>query len=264
LSAFVGATKYIDQPPPNFRGGNDRHGAQTVDTEAELLDALNAIEGSVAKFGNSSALQQYGDYEAYDYQAFDADLLASNPNAPVIIAAKKLADATATLMGATAQTHKAIKQKDPNVYRKDPNWATGVATAARAVAENTSQLVEISCDPTTSTEEIVAAARCVNSSAETLVNYTRAKTDSNSPEQQQLESASRGIAKATNFLVEMAKQVHHRNAATAVSDLSTIRTASRSKQLDAEFEAQTEIARLEAELEAARDYLFKFKRSVYG
>jgi len=179
----------------------------------------------------------------------------------MILAAKKLCDATGILMGATAASHKEIKQNDPNVYRQDPNWSTGIAQASRGIADNISQLVDISCDPNATPEEIVAAARCVNSSAESLVGFTRQKMTGEYHTRSDLETAARGIAKATNFLVEMAKQA---NGAADTGDYSNIKNADRSKQLQMEFEAQAEIAKLEAELDEARDYLFKLKRTLYG
>lgn len=258
LNAFMTATSFAEQ---GYNRNNTKIDHSQGDAaEAQLFDAFRSNEGTLSKFSNSPAYAKL--------QAAGNDALKSgNANTPLLLAAKQLCDATGTLMSATAASHKDIKQKDPNVYRNDPNWSTGVAKAACAVAETIGQFVEIASDPNASPAEIVAAARCVNSNAESLVSYTRQKGDPNSKSSKDLESAARGIAKATNFLVEMAKQITDvANGANSANspDLATLKNAARSTQLKKEFEAQSEIAKLEAELDAARDYLFKLKRAVYG
>jgi len=135
----------------------------------------------------------------------------SGASETVIIAAQKMGEATKRLMQAAAEAHKEIKAHDGDTYRKDPNWTCGLVSAAQSVAETTSQLVDVACNPNATPEELVAAARCVNGATARLVAFTRAKCDINSEAYQLLEEASRSIAKMSNQLVTAAKIKNQNN-----------------------------------------------------
>merc|ERR1711862_495031 len=126
-------------------------------------------------------------------------------------------------------------------------------------------LVDVACDPNSTPEDIVAAVRCVNGATARLVAFTRVKGDPNSEAQKNLEQASRTIARAANNLVEIAKrQKQHESDAKTDNELASIKNATKTRQIKLEFEAQARIAKLEVDLDAARQYLFKLRRAVYG
>merc|ERR1711862_369318 len=126
-------------------------------------------------------------------------------------------------------------------------------------------LVDVACDPNSTPEDIVAAVRCVNGATARLVAFTRVKGDPNSEAQKNLEQASRTIARAANNLVEIAKrQKQHESDANTDNELASIKNATKTRQIKLEFEAQARIAKLEVDLDAARQYLFKLRRAVYG
>lgn len=255
---------------PAYYGGDAYGGAYDssvpeVDAEMELLAALNAIEESVSRLSTPMHGQSAASRDAsYGFHGVNVPE-DSGIGAPVIKAAKKMGEATAALMQAAAIAQKDIKTYDGDTYRKDPNWTSGLVSSAQAVAETTTQLVDVACDPNSTPEDVVAAARCVNGATARLVAFTRAKGDPNSEGHQKLEEASRAIARAANQLVTAAKnQKAVEDEVNVEAEIGKLKTAPRTRQIRMEFEAQAKIAKLEAELDAARQYLFKLRRAVYG
>merc|ERR1712137_718976 len=255
--------------------------AQVVDAEKELLLALNSIEASVSRFtlapgvaqpvspggrgGRGGAGGARGGAGVASQFSTPSVPSGTDASAGMVKAAKKMCEATATLMTAAVAAQKHIKSHDDATYRNDPNWTSGVVASAKAVAETTGLLVDVACDPNSTPEDIVAAVRCVNGATARLVAFTRVKGDPNSPEQQSLEQASRAIAKAANNLVEIAKrQKQSESDANTDNELASIKNATKTRQIKLEFEAQARIAKLEVDLDAARQYLFKLRRAVYG
>jgi len=273
LSAFMNASSSIDtgsapssydasmadfeyEPPVVYHNPNN-----ALDAEKELLAALSSIENAVHRMSRQAEAPKTNKAQ------FSGISVPSDANSasPTVKAAKKMCEATAQLMQAAAAAQKHIKQHDGDTYRKDPNWTSGVVSSAQCVAETTAKLVDVACNPNSTPEEIVAAVRCVNGATARLVAFTRVKGDPNSPEQQQLEAASRTIARAANNLVEMAKRQKQMNSEGAIeAQIAQIAAAPRNRQIKAEFEAQAKIAKLEVDLDSARQYLFKLRRMVYG
>ena len=250
-----------------------------ADAEKELLAALDAIEQSVSRLSTVKHNQQQQNGGAggqgargsnaggNQQRGFSQINVPQNTgaNETVIIAAQKMGEATKRLMQAAAEAQKDIKAHDGDTYRKDPNWTSGLVSAAQSVAETTSQLVDVACNPNATPEELVAAARCVNGATARLVAFTRAKCDPNSEASQLVEEASRSIARMSNQLVTAAKnQKSEQLAVENDADIASLKNAPRTKQIKSEFEAQSKIAKLEADLDAARQYLFNLRRAVYG
>lgn len=299
LNAFMNASTSVDYSASNnngrqstnsggyghnsnssYSGGNNQSlsysagSTSNLDPEKELMAALNSIEQSVQRFtlapGQMAPIQPG---KAGRGQNVGGPRGTVMPNAPqdgqasagIVKASKKMCEATQALMQSAAAAQKHIKQHEGSAYRQDPNWTGGVVSAAKNVAETVAQLVDVSCDPNATPEDIVAAARCVNGATAQLVAFTRIKGDPNSPEQQNLEAASRAIARAANNLVEVAKRQKQIATDSKIDDeLANIKNVPRTRQIKLEFEAQAKIAKLEVDLDEARQYLFKLRRAVYG
>lgn len=284
LNAFMNATNNLDTEPVAAKKQNTSYDfdysaysnrAPVADAEKELLAALDAIEQSVSRLSTVKAQQMNANGGksprngpgSQNLKAMGNINVPQNTGAsePVIIAAQKMGEATKRLMLAAADAQKEIKQHDGDTYRKDPNWTSGLVSAAQSIAETTSQLVDVACNPNATPEELVAAARCVNGATARLVAFTRAKCDPNSESYKLLEEASRSIAKMSNQLVAAAKaQKSEELAASNDAEINSLKNAPRTKQIKSEFEAQSKIAKLETDLDAARQYLFNLRRAVYG
>ena len=271
LNAFMNASTSVDYSAPGGRqsskyGGNGGHGSSynsgsnssggnhnnalsysagstaNLDPEKELLAALNSIEASVQRFtmapGQMAPIQPGKTGRGRNVSGGQrGTVMPSVPedgqaSAGIIKASKKMCEATQALMQSAAAAQKHIKQHEGSAYRQDPNWTGGVVSAAKNVAETVAQLVDVSCDPNATPEDIVAAARCVNGATAQLVAFTRIKGDPNSPEQQNLEAASRAIARAANNLVEVAKRQKQIASDSKIDDeLANIKNVPRTRQI---------------------------------
>merc|ERR1712137_996205 len=279
LNAFMGSTNGVDisggpQSASGHRSGIASFAGQSVyggspvqanvsDPESELLQALSSIEQAVTRLSMMPTNTPQRTQPGFQNPTVPTEYDASNA---VIRAARKLCEASAGLMGSAHKAQQHVRQHDGDTYyRKDPNWTSGLVSSAQQVAETTGQLVDVCCDPSSSPEDIVAAVRCLNGATARLVAFSRAKGDPNSPELQNLEQASRTIARAANNLVDIAKR--QKAAETDYqtdAEISKLKNAPRTRQIKMEFEAQARIAKLEVDLDAARQYLFKLRRAVYG
>jgi len=273
LNAFNSATGTLDinlllnDGSSNVSYDNVGYDENYVDGETELIASLNAIEDTVSRFSVANVTVVNADLtRKVDVTEYTGGS-STTAQVTVVDAAKMMCNTAKDFMAAAAQSQSAIKKIDPNVYRDDPIWASGLVEAAQSVADTTNQMYEVTTSPDSDVQDVVAAARCINEATARLVAFTRVKADSNSTEQQKLEEAARAMAKAANFVVETAKRSQEFGEAEkgdAASEMARLRHESTTKQIKKEFEAQAEIAKLEAELEAARQYLFKLRRVIHG
>jgi hypothetical protein len=244
-----------------------------VDAEVELLQVLDVIHTALSKLrSESEATQATGasDSSASTSTASPSDARKLNTSLdaadPLVSAIHSLTQATASLVRAAADAQQSLKANTStaDVYRKDPQWSRGLVAAAKSVAETTQQLAEVALSDS-STEEVVAAARCVTGTTAQLVTFIRAKGDTDSESHHRVDSAAKAIAQATNQLVNVAKAKHMVTVDEEVdAQIAEIQKQQRPSQIRAEFEAQARIAKLETSLDAARQYLFKLRRAVYG
>jgi len=261
LNAFLFATNNIELPNSNQFAGNFSI-KDLVDPEIELHNAFDEIEASVSKLGSSgnvkSGYRNKGSTSVadYDYDSNDGSF------DEIQQAAWDVGDTTKQLMSAAIEVQKEIKRTEgADVFKKDPNWALALIDSTKAVSETTCQLVELALDSNTSPEELIASARCVVAASSSLVDISKAKGNPNSGAHRNLEEISRSLARVANHLVDVCK---NKNAEGAADDFDAIRASSLSAQMKSEYEAQTRIAKLEAELEAARDYLEKVRKVLRG
>jgi len=110
---------------------------------------------------------------------------------------------------------------------------------------------------------LVASARGVAGSTARLVAASKAKADPMSPSQRKLEEAARAVASATAQLVEAAKiaaQIEEEEKQRKEDEEASKTQALGRKK---EFEQQVEIARLEKELEKARNRIGQIRKAEY-
>jgi len=262
LNAFLFATNNLDTNKKNQQ--NNFSFQNLVDPEIELNQAFNEIEASVSRFaasGKSGQPQGYRNKGSTSLADFGEDDGYSEED-EVRAAAKEVGETTKQLMAAAIEVQHEIKRTEgKDVFKKDPNWALALIDTTKAVSQTTCQLVDLALDSNASPEELIAAARCVIASTSTLVDVSKAKGDPNSRPHQKLEDISRSLAKAANRLVGAAK---NQGNAAGSDDFDSIRDAPINAQIKSEFEAQTKIAKLEAELESAREYLDKVRKVLRG
>jgi hypothetical protein len=221
--------------------------------EKELLEAARAIEEAAKSL---LATKQQPKLISGDVNVADA----------ILDAALAITKATSMLVIAAAAAQKERVEKGRvsggSVYKKDPTWSQGLISAAKAVASTTAMLIETANKAVSGEieeEAVIAASKAVAGATAQLIAATRAKADDlNSPAQIKLNTAAGAVTKATSMLVAAAKAVS-KNSQQIVNDTNTSEFQHKIK----EMEVQTDILKLEKELEAARAKLFNLRRQQY-
>jgi len=226
----------------------------------ELRAAAAAIEAAAKSLLNASAVP--------NTNADGVDL--SEVTDAILDAARAIAGATAILVKAAsvAQSERVSAGKNPktkHLYKKDPTWSNGLISAAKAVAANTQQLVNVAngaVGGSADQADLVASAKGVMAATAQLVAASRAKADPFSESQKRLSEASKAVAKATGALVEAAK----------IATQRTEEKKQREKQQQAysltdaqrlKMERQARILRLEQELERERQEVKHLNQAGY-
>eukprot|EP01099_Mayorella_cantabrigiensis_P007648 TRINITY_DN688_c1_g3_i3.p1 TRINITY_DN688_c1_g3~~TRINITY_DN688_c1_g3_i3.p1 ORF type:complete len:869 (+),score=255.68 TRINITY_DN688_c1_g3_i3:1816-4422(+) len=226
----------------------------------ELKAAAAAIEAAAKSLLGASAAQ--------NINADGVDL--SEVTDAILDAARAIAGATAILVKAAsvAQSERVSAGKNPktkHLYKKDPTWSNGLISAAKAVAANTQQLVNVANSAvggSADQADLVASAKGVMAATAQLVAASRAKADPFSESQKRLSEASKAVAKATGALVEAAK----------IATQRTEEKKQREKQQQAysltdaqrlKMERQARILRLEQELERERQEVKHLNQAGY-
>mmetsp|Transcript_35961 Transcript_35961/g.101212 ORF Transcript_35961/g.101212 Transcript_35961/m.101212 type:complete len:2433 (+) Transcript_35961:59-7357(+) len=191
-----------------------------------------------------------------------------NIHVALIDAAHAVGQAAKVLIeSATAAQKELISQgratKTPSPYRKDPAWAQGLISAAHEVAGTVEDLVSCSnkaVEGDGGEEGVIAAVRMVGGATARLVNASRVKVDRGSRSQQRLEAAAKTVTKCTKELAEAAKLATAHQTDVKMEKSFQSFAGKRAWEL----QAQTEIAKLEMELENARRRMFKSRKEEYA
>ena len=281
LNAFMGATKNLDTTNQRSSTANARDLEAEIaragqQTQADLAASVATIDGASSSLHDHpafAALAAGGGAAGGARRAGGAGELSPEDAATLLAASRALGDNSGNLLRAVAAAHQELIDSGQfaEIHAKDPNWTKALGASAHGVAETTQQLLDVVGDPNSSADEIIAAARCFNVACNRLVGVSHAHGDPNSEAYRQVDQAHKASAQSANQIMNLAKKQQHAkdalsdNAAAAAAnksqqaDLDAIRAQTRNEQLRAEFEAQREIARLEAELETARHYLGKVR-----
>jgi len=148
-------------------------------------------------------------------------------------------------------------------FSADPTWASGLVSAAKAVAGSVKQLVQSANKVATGKadqEELIVSARGVAASTALLVAASRAKADPLSKAQKQLGDAAKSVTGATSELVKAAQSAALREEEGDAGDLGDD-TGMTMKQ---KFDQQIKIMKLEAQIEAERRRLSKMNKDQYA
>eukprot|EP01119_Soliformovum_irregulare_P007050 TRINITY_DN19455_c0_g1_i1.p1 TRINITY_DN19455_c0_g1~~TRINITY_DN19455_c0_g1_i1.p1 ORF type:complete len:981 (-),score=386.73 TRINITY_DN19455_c0_g1_i1:40-2982(-) len=225
--------------------------------EKELLAAAKTIEDAaqsllLAKQGPKPGLN--------DRQLNVADA--------ILDAAMAITKAIQMLMNAAAtaqreRVEKGLANPTHKLYKRDPTWAQGLVSAAKAVAHATTQLIDTANKAVTGVvegEAVIAASKGVAASTAQLVAACRAKADDiNSPSQLKLNAAAKAVTQATTQLVAAAKTTFQEEEET----LSGVGAVGGFQHKVKEMEIQTDILKLEKELENARNRLANLRKGQY-
>lgn len=225
----------------------------------ELLKAAKVIEEAAAALQRARPQRKNVDPNILDEAAITDAILG---------AAHAIAQATGSLVGAAtaAQNERAQRQKNAPAgakYRNDPTWANGLISAAKAVAGAVRQLVNAAnaaAQGKADQEVLIASARTVAAATAQLVAACRAKADPLSKSQQTLTVAAKAVSDATSKLVSAAQQA----ANFTEADTDAPDGPGFSQTMQAKFDQQIKILKLEAAIEAERKRLAKMNKAEYN
>lgn len=240
---------------------NKENIGEDLDTlaEKELLAAAAAIEQAAKTLLDAKSRQQQANENSKPPEVANA----------ILDAAMAITKATSMLVIAAAAAQKERIEKGKvtsniQVYKRDPTWSQGLISAAKAVANTTSSLIETANQVVLGFREeetVIAASKAVAASTAQLIAATRAKAeDLNSDAQLKLNAASKAVTHATSQLVAAAKSALPINNIN--NNQQPLSQQGIQKQIK-EMELQTQILKLEKELDQARKQLFGFRKQEY-
>jgi len=233
--------------------------------ESELQAAIAAIEAAKNRLLDPS---QWGPVEGgIDLGEVAGQIVEATKL--VAIATQQLVITATDVQNEIVSQGRASSKKMGQVYKKDPAWEEGLISAAKAVAGTTEDLVNFanqSVKGECGEEMLVACVRGVGGATARLVSAAKAKADPFSDSHKSLGSCAKRVAEATQGLAEATKAATERKVEAELQKKSaagggkgTSFAGLRAKEL----EEQARIAKLELELERARQNLFQKRKKDY-
>ncbi|KAK1782815.1 ANTH domain-containing protein [Copromyces sp. CBS 386.78] len=227
--------------------------------DQELSKAADAIAAAVARLQKLKNKPRDG-YTTYELKVHDS----------ILDAAMAITTAISQLIKAATATQQEIVQAGRGsssrtaFYKKNNRWTEGLISAAKAVANSTSTLIETAdgvLSNRNSPEQLIVASNNVAASTAQLVAASRVKAGFMSKNQESLEEASKAVGAACRALVrQVQSMIKDRNADDEQVDYSKL--GSHEFKVH-EMEQQVEILQLENALNAARYRLGEMRKISY-
>lgn len=232
--------------------------------ERELAKAAEAIAVAADKLREAVRKPKDKDEVHDPFTAHQVDL-----NSDVIDASSSVAIAIAELLkaAALAQSERARLARDnrPDTpYHKDPAWTEGLISASRKVVSLIEQLVT-AVGGELEEEVIISLARAITAATAQLMSAERAKGDADSEAHKKLTAAAKVVARTTTELVQKMKDAaeHKPEPLVQPSPKPNKPDESVTEARARELEAAIKIAKLEKELELARQEQLKLRQDKY-
>ncbi|XP_039255846.2 talin-2-like isoform X1 [Styela clava] len=231
-----------------------------VIAEQELLAAAASIEAAAKKLALLRPRKK--PKQADESLNFEEQILE---------AAKSIATATTALVKAASAAQKELVLQGkvgsvPEMRHDDGQWSSGLISAAQTVAQATGNLCEAANQAVqgeASEEKLVSSAKQVAASTAQLLVACKVKADPNSENMKRLQMAGTSVNRATEMLVQAAKDAVDNVEEEDSLPWNNGGSSSTVMQMRAEMEFQAEILKKEKELEAARQRLFRIRNKNY-
>ena len=256
LNDFVTAIKTLP-------GGKDLSWEDSDDNvaETELQNAIAAIEAAKNRLLDISTWKPVAG--GLDLGEIAAQIVEATKG--VAVATQQLVITATDVQNEIVSQGRATSKKLGQVYKKDPAWEEGLISAAKAVAGTTEDLVNFanqSVKGECGEEMLIACVRGVGGATARLVSAAKAKADPFSTSHQSLGSCAKKVAEATQGLAEATKAATERKIEQQMKKKVGAQ-ASFAGLRAKELEEQARIAKLELELERARQNLFQKRKKEY-
>eukprot|EP00339_Tiarina_fusa_P030402 CAMPEP_0117083992 /NCGR_PEP_ID=MMETSP0472-20121206/59125_1 /TAXON_ID=693140 ORGANISM="Tiarina fusus, Strain LIS" /NCGR_SAMPLE_ID=MMETSP0472 /ASSEMBLY_ACC=CAM_ASM_000603 /LENGTH=2110 /DNA_ID=CAMNT_0004812821 /DNA_START=731 /DNA_END=7063 /DNA_ORIENTATION=- len=184
----------------------------------------------------------------------------------VAVATQQLVVTATDVQNEIVSQGRASSKKMGQVYKKDPAWEEGLISAAKAVAGTTEDLVGFanqSVKGECGEEMLVACVRGVGGATARLVSAAKAKADPFSDAHKSLGTCAKKVAEATQGLAAATKAATEKKVEAELKKKVGTGKASFAGLRAKELEEQARIAKLELELERARQNLFQNRKKEY-
>merc|ERR1711974_42405 len=184
----------------------------------------------------------------------------------VAVATQQLVVTATDVQNEIVSQGRASSKKMGQVYKKDPAWEEGLISAAKAVAGTTEDLVGFanqSVKGECGEEMLVACVRGCGGATARLVSAAKAKADPFSDAHKSLGTCAKKVAEATQGLAAATKAATEKKVEAELKKKVGTGKASFAGLRAKELEEQARIAKLELELERARQNLFQNRKKEY-
>uniref|UniRef100_A0A1X7VGP0 FERM domain-containing protein n=1 Tax=Amphimedon queenslandica TaxID=400682 RepID=A0A1X7VGP0_AMPQE len=233
-----------------------------VRAEQELLAAAASIEAAAKKLGELT-LRVAPTADAN--LSFDAQILE---------AAKSIAAATKSLVQSARATQRELTEQGKvslGTVPADSQWSDGLVSAAKLVAESTSQLCEAANDVVQGEGDaqegrLIGAAKAVAATTVQLLHAAQVKADAHSENNKRLQRAGQQVKKATEALVKAAQDsvdsAKERSVDAFGRSIGPNEKGPTSEvvKMKREIEAQARIVAKQKELEQLHEELVRIRR----
>ncbi|CAG9813617.1 unnamed protein product [Phaedon cochleariae] len=229
----------------------------TVIAENELLGAAASIDAAAKKLASLRPRQNIKTQDLDESLNFDEMILE---------AAKSIAAATSALVRAAGAAQRELIDTGkvagaPASSSDDGQWSEGLISAARLVAAATHSLVESAnalVQGLGSEDKLIAAAKQVASSTAQLLVACKVKAEGDTEATRRLHAAGNAVIRSTDNLVRAAQR-----AKSEEEDRYLVLNKRMVGGIAQEFDAISDICRIERELKEAQNKLSAIRQAKY-
>eukprot|EP00835_Amoeboradix_gromovi_P003279 NODE_210_length_14612_cov_0.470957.p5 type:complete len:354 gc:universal NODE_210_length_14612_cov_0.470957:6294-5233(-) len=244
IAKLMGPDGYVDQDDPNYIA------------EQELISAANAIDIASKKLAKMTfAPRTNGEEMTFE------EVCAEIARAVIAASSALIKAATGVQREISSKVVKEVK-KEKEMFYNDGTWSDGLVSAAKVVVAAVGDLVTLVNDSAkgkSQPEKIVVVARSIASSCAHLIASASVKVDLESQAQLRLKAAGKQVTSAVENLVKTVEDKIQPDDNAVFSDAKQSGVRGRIGEMD----AQTEILKMEKELEKARNRLAGMRKDKY-
>ncbi|XP_030759474.1 talin-2 isoform X2 [Sitophilus oryzae] len=230
----------------------------TVIAENELLGAAASIDAAAKKLASLRPRQSV--------KTQDPGFESMNFDEMILEAAKSITAATSALIKAASAAQRELidsgkVSRHPISSSDDGQWSEGLISAARLVAAATHSLVESAnalVQGLGSEDKLIAAAKQVASSTAHLLVACKVKAEGDTDATRRLHAAGNAVIRSTDNLVRAAQQ-----SKQVEEERYLVINKKMVGGIAQELDAQSEVVRIERELDDARSKLAAIRQARY-
>ena len=245
IAKSMGPDGYVDTDDPNYIA------------EQELISAANAIDVASKKLAKMVfAPRTNGEEMTFE------EVCAEIARAVIGASSALIKAATGVQREISSKAGGKVQKQEKEMFYNDGTWSDGLVSAAKVVVASVGDLVTLVNDSAkgkSQPEKIVVVARSIASSCAHLIASASVKVELESPAQLRLKAAGKQVTGAVENLVKTVEEKIQPDDNALFNDAKQSGVKGRIGEMD----AQTEILKMERELERARNRLAGMRKDKY-